>query len=69
MALSPDFLEELRHLGRAEKLQVVRLLVDELAAEEGAFLTPGKRYEVWSPYDAADAASTLLTMLEDDEGA
>ena len=69
MALSPDFLEELRHLGRAEKLQVVRLLVDELAAEDGAILKPGTQYEVWSPYDAADAASALLTMLESDENA
>jgi hypothetical protein len=63
MALSRDFLEELRRLNRAEKFQVVQLLIDELATEEEIELKAGVQYEVWSPYDAADAAASLKKML------
>ena len=40
----------------------------ELASEQGARLSPDGDYEVWSPYDAADAAVTLTRLLES-EGA
>ncbi len=65
--LSNELLTELHKLNRADKLRAVQFLVHELAVEEEALLAPGMHYEVWSPYDAAGAAQTLLTMLEADE--
>lgn len=66
--ISNELLEELHKLNRADKLRVIQLLVGELAAEEAALLSPGATYEVWSPYDAPEAAATLLKLLDDDNG-
>ena len=57
----------LHELDRADKLRVLLLLVYELAQEEGALLQPGIAYPVWSPYDAFEAANTLLNVLEEAE--
>jgi len=62
-----ELLGELRKLDRADKLRAMELLVLELASEEQALLTPGSHYEVWSPYDASDAAKTLNRLLETDK--
>jgi hypothetical protein len=45
----------------------MQVLVMELASEEQALLLPGGQYEVWSPYDAPEAARTLTRLLEADE--
>jgi hypothetical protein len=50
----------LRELDRADKLRVLRFLIQELAREEGALLAPDTEYPVWSPFDAFDAAAILL---------
>lgn len=65
--LSSDLVKQLHNLNRADKLRVIQLLVGDLASEEEVYLTTGATYEVWSPYDAPDAAATLLTLLDDDE--
>ncbi len=65
--ISNELLEKLHQLNRADKLQVIQILAGELAAEEAAFFTSGATYEVWSPYDAPEAAETLLKMLEEDQ--
>ena len=57
----------LHELDRADKLRVLLLLVYELAQEEGALLQSGIAYPVWSPYDAFEAANTLLNVLEEAE--
>jgi hypothetical protein len=59
-----ELLGELRKLDRADKLRAMQLLVMELASEEEALLLPGAHYEVWSPYDAPDAAEVLTELLE-----
>lgn len=56
--------DELRRLNRADKLRAIQVLVMELANEEDALLIPGASYEIWSPYDATDAAQTLLDMCQ-----
>jgi hypothetical protein len=54
-----------RALRRAEKLQLVRLLVNDLAEEEGLTrLESGASYPIWSPLEAYDAAQDLLQALE-----
>lgn len=63
--LSRELIMELHNLNRADKLRIVQLLVNDLAQEEH-LLAPNGHYEVWSPYDAADAADVLMRMLEED---
>jgi hypothetical protein len=58
-----ELLPTLRELSRADKLRVMHFLVEELARAEDALLTPGASYPVWSPYDAHEAAKTLLGVL------
>ncbi|MCM0588953.1 MAG: hypothetical protein ACSI46_02435 [Gloeotrichia echinulata DVL01] len=63
-----QLLPTLRNLSRAEKLQIMQFLVQELAAEEEALLLkPGTTYHVWSPYNSHDAAQKLAALLEEDK--
>ena len=42
----------------------MQLLVFDLAREEGvALLQPDEDYPIWTPYNAFDAAATLLNVL------
>jgi hypothetical protein len=65
--LSEKLITDLRHLTRAEKLQAVKLLVDQLSEEE--LLLSATQYEVWSPYDSAGAGAILEQMLREAENA
>jgi hypothetical protein len=56
-----ELLSQLDSLSRADKLEVLQILVNELALEEAGLMS-GSQYDVWSPYDSAGAAKTL-TML------
>jgi hypothetical protein len=51
-------------LDRADKLRAMQVLVTELASVEEALVMPGGHYEVWSPYDAPEATSTLNRLLQ-----
>ena len=62
-----EVLPELKRLNRYEKMRVVQILIDEIAAEEAAFFEPGGEYEVWSPYESFEAAETLSRMLEEEK--
>ena len=64
--ISRELLEELHKLNRADKLRIIQALVDDLAAEEEVYFRSGATYEIWSPYDAPEAANTLTKMLEED---
>ncbi len=59
-----ELLPSIQALPRSEKFLLVQELVAELAQEEG--LAEGE-YPVWSPYDAHEAAATLLQLLEQDK--
>ena len=54
-------------LPREDKRQLAELLAHDLADEEGnetlEFLT-GTPQEVWSPFDAYEAAETLFDLLQ-----
>ena len=65
--ISVELLHSLRALSRGEKLHVLQVLVSELAQEEAHLLRPEGNYPIWSPYDAHEAAGTLLTMLNASE--
>jgi hypothetical protein len=59
-----ELLDTLRALPRADKLYLMQFLVSELAQEESDLLKSGLTYPVWSPYDAVEAADTMLAMLK-----
>ena len=65
--LSNELAVELRKLSRADKLQVLQILINDLAAEEPEPLAPDAQYDVWSPFDAPGAAEALTKLLEEDE--
>jgi hypothetical protein len=65
--LSDDLIRELHKLSRTEKLRAMRILVDDLAAEEEPFFSPGAEYAVWSPYEVADASEKLTALLEQEK--
>lgn len=49
------------------QLVISRELLDELAVDEAKHFIFGASYDVWSPYDAPEAAKTLLRMLDDEQ--
>ena len=59
-----ELLPTLQKLSRAEKLRVMQFLLSELAREEADLLKPGMTSAIWSPYDAFEAAYTMLKALE-----
>jgi hypothetical protein len=64
--LSEQLLQELTQLNRTEKFRVVQILVSELAKEETPLdeqLPSGAEFEIWSPFDAYEAAETLQAIL------
>ena len=60
-------LPELQALARVDKLRVMQFLISELAREEGETLQADTDYPVWSPYDAFDAANSLLDALMEEQ--
>jgi hypothetical protein len=68
--LLTDLLPILKELSPADKQKVIDFLTSELANEETAKLVelglePGRTYEIWSPYDAFEAAKKLAKLLKD----
>ena len=57
-------------MNRADKLRVIRLLADDLAAEEAVGFIPGAAYEIITPYGNEAAAQVLSEFLttEDTDG-
>jgi len=66
--LVTELLPRVQSLPRADKLRLMQFLVLDLAREENiTLLQPGQDYPVWSPYNAFDAATTLLNALKEDQ--
>jgi hypothetical protein len=63
--VSAELLNTLQGLNRADKLYIVQVLVSELAQQETELIKPGQSYPVWSPYDAFEAANTMLEILQE----
>lgn len=62
--VSTELLSTLRGLNRADKLYVMQVLISELAQQETDLIKPELSYPVWSPYDAFEAADTMLKVLQ-----
>ncbi len=63
--IADTLLKELQNLNRAEKWEVIQVLMTDLADEEKTILHHGNVYEIWSPFDAPQAAATLSQMVAD----
>ena len=60
-----EVLPEARALPREDKIELLRVLSKELEENEAPFILPGT-YEVWSPFDAFEAAATMQRFLEEE---
>ena len=62
-----ELLPTLQALPRGEKLRVVAFLVGEIAREDWQPLVAGAAYQVWSSFDASEAAATLQSLLDQEK--
>lgn len=58
-----EVLPEVLALSRADRLRLSQLVAEGLANEESMGLRPGMEFEVWSPFEAFEAAQTLQRVL------
>ncbi len=65
--LATELLPKVQSLPRIDKLRLMQFLVFELARDEGITLQPGEDYPIWTPYNAFDAATTLLSVLREEQ--
>ena len=61
--VSSELIATLREMNRSDKFQIVQILISELAQQETDLIKPDLDYPVWSPYDAVEAADTMLKAL------
>ncbi len=60
-----ELLPTLKQLDRADKVMVMDFLANELTQKANDFpFKLNSEYEIWSPYDASEAATTLEKMLK-----
>jgi len=65
-----ELLPAIHALPRADKLRLMQVLVSEIVNEEAiAMPTTETPHTIWTPYDAYDAAATLLQVLDADKAA
>ena len=63
-----ELLPVIHALPRADKLRLMQVLVAEIANEEAVASPPtDMAHTIWTPYDAYDAAATLLHVLDEDK--
>jgi hypothetical protein len=62
--VSSELILTLKELSRSDKFYVMQILISELAQQEVDLIKPGQSYPVWSPYDAVEAADTMLKVLQ-----
>jgi hypothetical protein len=61
--VSAELISTLRRLSRVDQFYIMQLLIAELAQQETDLIKPNQSYPVWSPYDAVEAADTMLKVL------
>ncbi len=62
--VSSELISILRELSRSDKFYIMQLLISDLAQQETDLIKPEQTYPVWSPYDADEAADTMLKVLQ-----
>ncbi|MGB3694925.1 MAG: hypothetical protein WA999_19605 [Spirulinaceae cyanobacterium] len=49
---------------KSDKLYIMQILISELAQQETDLIKPEQSYPIGSPYDAVEAADTMLKALQ-----
>lgn len=62
--VSAELLNTIQKLERQDKLYIMQVLISELAQEESSLIKEDRSYPIWSPYDAIEAADTMLEVLQ-----
>lgn len=62
--VSLELISMLKGLDRSDKFYIVQVLISELAQQEANLIKPNQAYPIWSPYDAHEAADTMLKVLQ-----
>jgi hypothetical protein len=62
--VSSELILTLQGLSRADKFYVLQILISALAQQEVDLIKPDQAYPVWSPYNADEAADTMLKVLQ-----
>jgi len=62
--VSTELISTLKNLNRSDKFQIMQILISELAEQEIDLIRSDQDYPVWSPYDAVEAADTMLKVLK-----
>ena len=74
--VSAELLLTLKNLNRSDKFQIMQILISELAEQEINLIRSelaeqeinlirsDQDYPIWSPYDAVEAADTMLKVLK-----
>ncbi|NEO68844.1 hypothetical protein [Moorena sp. SIO3H5] len=62
--VSSELISTLRELSRSDKFYIIQILISELAQQETDLIKPDQSYPVSSPYDAVEAADTMLKVLQ-----
>jgi len=61
-----DVLPSIRTLSRTDQLRLMEILATDLGESlEPPIIQPNREYEIWSPFDAYQAAATMLRVLEE----
>jgi hypothetical protein len=63
--VSSKLISTLRELSRSDKFHIMQILILDLAQQETDLIKPNQSYPVWSPYNATEAANTMLKVLQD----
>jgi hypothetical protein len=65
----PDILPAIQSLPVADKLRLIQVLASEVAREEGIAIDASQQVvPIWSQFDAASGAATLLRVLQGESG-
>lgn len=68
MSTVQEILPAAKALSKAERLQLIQLLVEEMALEEqNLSLRSDIEYPIWTPLEAYSASATLQKLLEEDK--
>lgn len=62
--VSPDLLNTLQNLDRADKLYILQVLISGLDQQEVDLIKSEHSYPVWSPHNAFEAGNTMLEVLQ-----
>jgi hypothetical protein len=64
-----ELISLVNNLNQSDKLSLFKLLAVQIPDAELQVIFSASEYPVWSPYDATEAATILMQMIQDDQKA